>query len=176
MFEEYLQDSYKFLGTACAAKNASDDREAKRYYRASVFYAAGAMESFLNYIADSFAQAKSLSPVEIAFLNDKTLTFDKGKLVEKIEFHRIDEKLRLLLHIFVSDFDFNSSAWSRLMAFKDLRDSLVHPRHSDDAMETGEYQNKVSIGLAAVIEIMNCLSKGIFKNPLRKQLLDLMPE
>jgi hypothetical protein len=62
------------------------------------------------------------------------------------------------------------------MAFKDLRDSLVHPKRNDDDIDIVEYQKNVSIGLAAVIEIMNCLSKGIFKKPLRKQLLDLMPE
>jgi len=176
MFEEYLQDSYEFLETANTAKNASDGRKAKRYYRASVFYAAGGIEAFTNYISDSFAQAGSLSPVEIAFLNDKRLTFDKGKQIERIEFHSLDEKLRLLITMFVPSFDFGNAVRSRLMAFKDLRDSLVHPKRNDDDIDIVEYQKNVSIGLAAVIEIMNCLSKGIFKKPLRKQLLDLMPE
>ena len=174
MFEEYLQDSYEFLVTAQKALN---DREARRYYRASVFYAAGAIEAFLNYVADSFAKAESLTPYEIAFLNDKNLIFsvDKG-LVEKVEFHRLDDKLRFLIRKFVSEFDFNNKTWFRLMEFKDFRDSLVHPRQSEDETKIVEYQMKVSVGLSAIIEIMNCISQGIFKQPLRKQLLDLIPE
>lgn len=176
MFEEYLQDSYEFLKLAQASLKTSCDREAKRYYRASVFYAAGAMEAFLNYIAESFAQANNLSSVETAFLNDKMLTFNNGKLIERTEFHKLDEKLKLLLHKFVPTFDFNSSSWSKLMTFKNLRDSLVHPKQSEDETEVVNYQKMVSVGLSAVIEIMNYLSKGIFKKPLRKQILDLIPE
>lgn len=176
MFEEYLQDSYEFFDIANTAKKCSDDKKAKRYYRASVFYAAGAIEAFVNYLADSFAQANKLGPVEIAFLNDKTLTFDKGKPKEKTEFHRLDEKLRLILNRFVSDFDYNSQVWSRLMAFKLLRDSLVHPRQNEDETKTTQYHQQVADGLASVIEIMNHLCLGIFKKPLRRQLLDLIPE
>ncbi|MGA2332089.1 MAG: hypothetical protein ABSG75_10035 [Syntrophales bacterium] len=134
------------------------------------------MRVFTNYIADSFAQAGSLSPIEIAFLDDKRLTFDKGKQIERIEFHSLDEKLRLLITMFVPSFDFGNAVWSRLMAFKDLRDSLVHPKRNDDEIDIVAYQNNVSIGLAAVIEIMNCLSQGIFRKPLRKRLLDLIPD
>ena len=61
MFEEYLQDSYIFLSIAEEASKKPNEREARRYYRASVFYAAGAIEAFVNYIADSFAQAESLA-------------------------------------------------------------------------------------------------------------------
>lgn len=179
MFEEYLQDSYEFLTKAQETSKLLNDREAKRYYRASVFYAAGAMEAFLNYIADSFAKAESLTPHEIAFLNDKNLVFsiDKVKVVEKVEFHKLDDKLRLLLRKFVPSFDFKTNpSWSRLIEFKDLRDSLVHPRQTDDESDLAEYKKKVSTGMSAIIEIMNCISKGIFKRPLRKQLLDLIPE
>ena len=176
MFEDYLQDSYEFLEIAQETDKTSGERQARRYYRASVFYAAGAIEAFVNYIADSFAKAQSLSPVVIAFLSDKILTFDKGKLVERVEFHGLDEKLRLLLDRFVPDFDFNSASWSRLMAFKELRDRLVHPRQHEDETDVAEYQMMVCAGLSAVIEIMNCLSQGIFGKPIRRQLLDLIPE
>ena len=178
MFEEYLQDSYEFLILAQQASQTSNVREAKRYYRASAFYAASAMEAFVNYIADSFAKAESLTPHEIAYLNDKNLFFSakKAKLIEKVEFHRLDEKLKFLIRKFVPDFNFVNTSWSRLMEFKDFRDSLVHPRQSEDETEIAEYQRKLSTGIAGVIEIMNCISKGIFKKPLRKQLLDLMPE
>ena len=48
MFEEYLQDSNEFLSIAERALKASSEREASRYYRASVFYSAGAIEAFVN--------------------------------------------------------------------------------------------------------------------------------
>ena len=176
MFEEYLQDSNEFLSIAEEAFKASNEREARRYYRASVFYSAGAIEAFVNYIADSFAQAESLTAHETAFLNDKRLIFsiDRG-LNERTEYHSIDDKLRLLLNKFVPDFDFSSGIWSSFMQFKNFRDLLVHPRQADDKTEIIEYQTKVQAGLSSIIELMNCVSKGIFKKPLRRQLLDLIP-
>lgn len=176
MFEEYLQDSHRFLSIAEEACKKSNEREARRYYRASVFYSAGAIEAFMNYIADSFAKAKSLTDHEIAFLNDRRLVFsvDKG-LSEKTEYHSIDDKLRLLLSKFTPGFDFSIDPWSSFMQFKQFRDILVHPRQTEDNIEIGEYHTKVQTGLSSIIELMNCVSKGISKKPLRKQLLDLIP-
>jgi hypothetical protein len=51
MFEEYLQDAFEFLTIAEELLSKNKERDAKRYYRASVFYTASAMESFINYIA-----------------------------------------------------------------------------------------------------------------------------
>jgi len=177
MFEEYLQDAYEFLSIAERLSKESSDREARRYYRASVFYASGAIEAFINYIADSFEKAGSITPHEISFLNDKALIFsvDKG-VTERSEFHRLDEKIRLLMYKFVSDFDFQSKTWVKFMEFKDFRDSLVHPRQIDDETPVSDYRKKVRAGLKAIIEIMNFASKGMFQKPLRKQLLDLIPE
>ena len=177
MFEEYLQDSYEFLILAKRATEDHDDRQAKRYYRASVFYASGAIEAFVNYIADSFAKAGSLSEFETAFLNDETIVFSVNKgVVHRSDYHSLEDKLRLLIRRFVPDFSFNSTAWSGLMEFKKLRDSLVHPRCSEDETGIAEYQLKVSKGLSTVIEVMNSISRGIFGKPLRRHLLDLIPE
>jgi hypothetical protein len=177
MFEEYLQDAYEFFRIGHEASGSSNLREARRYYRASIFYAASALEAFVNYIADSFDKAQSIPQYEIAFLNDKNLIFtvDKG-LIERIEFHRLEDKIRLLMYKFVPSFDFNSPAWSHFMQFKDTRDALVHPKLSDDETEIHEYYKKVQTGLSAIIRIMNDISTGIFHKPLRKQLLDLIPE
>lgn len=176
MFEEYLQDSHNFLSIAADALKVSDEREARRYYRASVFYSAGAIEAFVNYIADSFAKAESLTAHEIAFLNDRRLVFsiDRG-LTERTEYHSIDDKLRFLLNKFVPGFDFSSGTWSSFMQFKNFRDLLVHPRQADDKTEIIEYKKKAQAGLSSIIELMNCVSKGIFRKPLRRQLLDLIP-
>lgn len=177
MFEEYLQDSYEFLTIANTCASESRDREARRYYRASVFYTAGAIEAFVNYIADSFAKAANITPHEISYLNDKAIVFSVAKgTTEKIEFHRLDEKIRLLIQKFVPAFDFQCATWSKFMEFRAFRDSLVHPRQADDDTTTSDYRNKVTDGLKSVIEMMNIVSKGVFQKPLRAQLLDLIPD
>lgn len=176
MFEEYLQDAYEFL---LLAQKAKDDREARRYYRAATFYIAGAIESFLNYIAESFALAATLSPHEIAFLNDKNLIYSPSKLdvLEKTEYHKVEDKLKVLIKRFLPALSLEKTPWwSELQQFKDFRDSLVHPRNSEDGNDLSTYNKKVTSGLRATIQGMNELSKGIFKTPLRRQLLDLMPD
>jgi hypothetical protein len=177
MFEDYLQDSYEFLSLAEKGRKKSNEREARRYYRASVFYAAGAIESFVNYLADSFAKAETMTRHEICFLNDKVLLFSPRKgLVEKTNYYKLDDKIRFLMSKFVPAFDFESLTWIRFMEFKAFRDSLVHPRQAEDVTQLGEYHEKVRTGLKAIIEIMSSISKGVFGDPLRKQLLDLIPD
>ncbi len=177
MFEEYLQDAYEFLLVAEKRSKDSNPRESRRYYRASVFYASGAMEAFINYIADSFEKAKSLTPHETSFLNDKALVFSVEKgLYEKNAFHKLDDKIRFLIRRFSQSFDFKSVTWVKFMEFKDFRDSLVHPRQIEDETSIADYHKKVRTGLKAIIEVMDVISTGTFQKPLRRQLLDLIPE
>jgi hypothetical protein len=178
MFEEYLQDAYEFFIAAKKAAEAEDERVARRFYRAAVFYTLGAIEAFVNYIADSFAKAESIPSHEIAFLNDKSFHFstDKFRLIERTEYHRLEDKLKFLIRKFVPGFKFNSTSWCRTMEFKDFRDSLLHPRQGEDETSTAEYERKLRTGMAGTIEIMNRVSRGIFKKPLRKKILDLIPE
>ena len=61
------------------------------------------------------------------------------------------------------------------MEFKKFRDRLVHPHDSEDEIQIKEYENIIKRGLSSIINIMNTISKGIFRKPLRKQLLDLIP-
>jgi hypothetical protein len=177
VFEDYLQDSYDFLSYAERFAKEADERNARRYYRAAVFYASGAMEAFVNYIADSFAQARNLSDHEIAFLNDKAILFSATKgIVERVEFHKLDDKIKVLMHRFSPGFDFMSIEWNKFMEFKKVRDSLVHPRQVDDETPVQTYKKAVREGLKAIIEIMNNLSQGLWGKPLRRQLLDLIPD
>ena len=112
MFEDYLQDAYEFLLLARKESTSLHDREARRYYRATVFYTAGAIEAFVNYIADSLAKANTLPTHEIAFLNDKNWIFspEKGMLVERVEWHKLDDKLRVLIRRFSPTFDLSGRA------------------------------------------------------------------
>jgi hypothetical protein len=177
MFEDYLQDSYEFLALADASADDGSDREARRYYRASAFYASGAIEAFVNHIAECFAQAGNISPHEIAFLKDKALVFSAAKgLYERSEYHRLDDKIRLVMKRFVPSFEYQGVTWVKFMEFKDFRDSLVHPRGQEDETGVAEYRNKLQSGLRSIIEIMDEIARGMFGTPLRKQLLDLIPD
>lgn len=175
MFEEYLQDASEFF--RLAAEN-SDVRIARRYYRAAVFYTASAMEAFVNYVADTFEKGGTFTPHEIAFLTDKNLAFSQKRWIveEKTEFHRVEDKIRFLLHKFSPEFDFNNQAWSSLMNLKDVRDSLIHPRVAEDETTIEAYRRILGTGLHGVISTMNSISEAIFKKPLRPQILDLRPE
>ena len=150
--------------------------DAKRYYRVSVFCAISAIEAFVNYVGDAFAQSASLQPCEIAFLTDRQFVPARGKfeVLETMEYHRLEDKLKFLIYKFVPGFDFEKMpCWSRLIEFKKFRDGLTHPRQEEDETELEEYKTITARGISSVIEIMNHLCKGIFKKPLRKKLLDL---
>lgn len=176
MFEEYLEDADSFIAFA---NEAGDEREARRSYRAAVMYIMGALEAFVNFIADTFAHGNVLPAYEIAFLQDKRFGIHKGqfRIWPQSEYHRLEEKLQLLIRRFVRDFDFHHDPiWCRVLDLKKLRDSISHPRQDEDEMPVAEYKRRTEAGLAAIIEIMNQLSKGIFDRPLRKRLTDLIPD
>lgn len=159
MFEEYLQDSYEFFSIGSKFASQRDERKARRYYRSSIFYASGAIEAFVNYLADSFAKGQSIPDYEICFLNDKVLVFTvpKGRH-ERSKYNSLDDKLRLILQRFVSKFDFASPTWAKFMEFKSFRDSLVHPRQADDETPVKDYDQRIRSGLGAIIEAVDVLA------------------
>lgn len=178
MFEEYLQDAHEFFCAANEAANKSQQRDAKRYFRAAAFYTASAMEAYVNYIGDSFNKAEKLSDHERAFLNDNQLVFDptKGIVSTQTRYYSVDDKLKFLIHKFDPKYDIGKSkAWGSFIQFKTFRDSLVHPKEFDDEIEINEYREKLQMGLFGTITLMNDISNGVFKRPLRKKILDLMP-
>src|SRR5207237_2789363 len=85
-----------------AQANIGKEREAKMFYRASVFCAASSLEAFVNFIGDTFKQGDNLDKNEIAFLNDKTLEIStsKASIEEKIKFNSIDGKIKFILKKF----------------------------------------------------------------------------
>ena len=179
MFEDYLKDSYEFYNNGLEASEKLNEQLARRYYRASIFSGASAMEAFLNYTGDLLTHGNSLTPHEKAFLNDKTLTFSskKGRLEKKIKYFSVDDKLKFLLKKFDPLFNFGTNPeWSNFIEFKTLRDNLVHPKQSEDETELSYYKFEINKGITSIIILMNILSKNIYKKPLRKKLLDLIPE
>ena len=177
MFEEYLQDANYFFIEGQTATSESNFDKAKRYYRASIFSTASAMESFVNYIANSLEMRKTLSPYETAFLNDKQIMFDskKGREVKSKKYFSIEDKLKFLLRKFNPDV-LSNNIWNEYKNLKKFRDSLIHPTTDDDETPVTEYCNQIQIGLTVTIKIMNSLSLGFYKKPLRKRILDLIPE
>ncbi|HAX98337.1 MAG TPA: hypothetical protein DCY12_05495 [Candidatus Atribacteria bacterium] len=176
MFEEYLQDAHYFAVLASQTKN---EKEAKRYYRVSIFCIMSAVEAFINLVADTFDQAGNIPPYENAFLTDRKFEIIRGsfQIVDKPEYHRTEEKLRFLIFKFKPDFDFvREPCWCRLIEFKKFRDQITHPRHEDNDIDIDEYKKITKWGLESAIEIMNNLCNGIFRKPLRRKLRELKLE
>lgn len=176
MFEDYLQDAYSFYELAEEKTNLGEEREAKMFYRASVFCSASALEAFVNFVGETFKQGNNLDKNEIAFLNDKVLEISstKGTVEEKTKFNSIDGKVKFILKKFSVPVDVSSSAqWRHFIEFKGLRDSLVHSKSIDDERTITDYQTGIKNGLNANIDIMNSISNKIFSKPLRKSLTEL---
>ena len=172
MFEEYLEDAFSF---AVVAKESSDEREAKRYYRASVFHVASALEAFINYISSILIQG-DLQQCEIALLTDKKFRLNNGRfeVSEAFQLHGIEDKVKFLICKFNPSFDFEHfAAWSQFIEFKDFRNAIVHPTHEYDEIELDEYRRKIKMGLSAIIEIIDLLCQLIIKKPLRQKIKDL---
>lgn len=176
MFEDYLQDAYSFYVMAEDKNNLGQEREAKMFYRASVFCTASALEAFVNFIGETFKQGNNLDKNEIAFLNDKVLEISTSKatIEEKIKFNAVDGKVKFILKRFSVPIDVSSSSqWKNFTEFKGLRDSLVHSKSIDDERTISEYQIGIKNGLNANIDIMNSISMKIFSKRLRKSLTEL---
>lgn len=176
MFEDYIQDAFSFYNLAETQVNNGNEREAKMFYRASVFCAASSLEAFVNFIGDTFKQGDNLDRNEIAFLNDKVLEISTSKatIEEKTKFNSIDGKIKFILKKFNVPLDISTAReWRDFLMFKDLRDSLVHPKLISDENTLSEYQQSIKKGLNANIDIMSSISNTLFSKPLRKNLLDL---
>jgi hypothetical protein len=176
MFEEYLNDADYFFNQAKASK--SDEALAKRFFRASIFSSFSAIEAYINFIGVTFEIGKVFKPFEIALLTDKKFEFNgkEFELTEKLEFKRLEDKLKFILNKFIPEFNFEKEkCWSSFKEFKKLRDELTHPKKEEDELTITQYDVKVKKGFYEIIELMNKISKGIFRKPLRKKILELAP-
>jgi hypothetical protein len=152
---------------------------AKAFFRAGVFYTASAMEAFVNFLGDGFAIAESLSSHERAFLNDKQFVVSPASatVVEKTRYYGLEDKLKFLIHKFVPGCELGASKdWERFLEFKNFRDRLVHPKQVEEEIEVSVYKQKLAEGMSGTINLMSTISEGIYRRPLRKQILDLLPE
>jgi len=122
----------------------------------------------------------------LKFIATRSMGFDhidvaackaKGIVVTQIRYYGIDDKLKFLIHKFAPKYVIGKSkAWTCFIEFKALRDSLVHPRQIEDEIDIDAYREKLRKGMFGTITLMNDISKGVFKRPFRKKILDLIPE
>ena len=178
MFEEYLEDAHYFASKARRIKN---EREAKRYYRAAVLSAIAALEAFMSYLGVTFSHGGGkLKDYEVAFLLDKRFGLRKQKpyeISELTEYHRLEDKVGFLISKFLPRFDFaKDRTWVGFHQLKDLRDLLAHPKGEEDPTSIKAYERGFRSGFSSTVQIMNNLCLGIFKQPLRRKILDLLPD
>jgi hypothetical protein len=178
MFEDYLEDAHFFLEQAQSSFN--DEKLAKRFYRVSIFCAANAMEAFLNYVGDTLSKGAPLEAHELAFLNDKKFVFELNKpdlLVQKKEYHALEDKLGMLIKKFLQNFNFKvEQDWENISKFKKIRDDLVHSRQVEDETSLSHYDETVKKSLKSIIIIMDKLYQAMYRSSLRQKLLDLIPD
>ena len=176
MFEEYLQDASYFFEEG---KKEKEVLKSKSYFRCAVFCTSSAMEAFCNYIGETFEHSGTLNEFECAFLNDKEIIFDirQGEKKEKTRYYSIEDKIKFLVKKFVPSLDISTNKnWTYFIEFKTFRDQLVHPRMTEDEMEIDQYKKIIKTGLTGVIFLINEVLNGVFRKPLRKQILDLTPD
>lgn len=174
MFEDYLEDAFHF---AVTGQQSTNEREAKRYLRASLFYAVSAVEAFVNYLADALNVSGLVEPYEYAFLLDRKFAMEKGQfqVLNQPDFHRLEDKLKFMIWRFAPDFDFAKDClWSNFLEFKRFRDSITHPKHEEDGVSAQEYVEALRKGMRSVVGIMDILLKGVFGKPIRRKLLDFV--
>jgi hypothetical protein len=173
MFEDYVEDAYSL---AISARGETDERVAKRYYRAAIFYAVSSIEAFLNFVGETLENGGKVPEYEIAFLKDRKfgIAGDSFEMLSQMEFHKIEEKLRFLIKKHAKNYDLGSEpSWADFIAFKKFRDELVHPRKMEDEIGISEYDEILRVGLGSTIEIMDTLCKGLFDKGLRKKIVEM---
>ena len=132
------------------------------------------MEAFVNFIASMFKGQNGWAENEIMFLNDEGWRYNKGEMEVVTEYHRLEEKMKLLMKKFTPDFDYEHNPnWAQFVEFKKFRDAIMHPRADEDETSIAQYEGMARQGLRSTIELIDALSQGIFRRHLRQGILDL---
>ena len=173
MFEDYLFDAADLF--KIAKENIKiNEKVCRRYSRLTIFCLFSSMESYVNYVAEVFMDKEIIDYKARLYLADKRIAFDKQKgMIESEEYHRLEEKIRLLDRIFSCGMKYNTKYWSDFKKLKSLRDSLIHSRREEDDTPINDYFESIDGGFESILTIVDTLSLGIFKKHIRKKILDL---
>lgn len=179
MFEDYLRDATYFVWDARDRARVRDEDGARRSYRVAIIVGAASIETFVNYVASTLAEGGDavLEQHEMALLLDRRFGQDGGvfRMSEQTVYNRLEDKLRFLIEHFKVDIDLTSDVeWSQTMELKKRRDGLIHARMEQDETKVDTYDKACVRGIQATFLLMNALSMGIFKRPLRPKLRDLV--
>jgi hypothetical protein len=170
-FREYLRYAKKYLSLA---ENAIERREdAEWLLIPAIIIAWSAIESFVNNrCSDLNSLPNDMFQLhERAFLLEKRLRFeDKGANIGKFvlegqEYHTLENKIFFLLSRMGSKKTElkGEILWVRFQKFKEVRDSLVHPRKSRQPdLQPDDVRNHIETAKELIQEI----SKRIWRKPL----------
>lgn len=133
-FREYVDYAEKQL--MLAEEEITNQRNADYLLIPAIILAWSAIECFVNNRLDEFDSLPDgfFTPHEKAFLTEKRLTFiDSGEkagqfAIKGREFRRLSDKILFLLAKVGGQVDKGGKLWRDFESFKDIRDSLVHPK------------------------------------------------
>ncbi len=171
-FRDYLRHAEKQLSMAEDAIDREEDAE--RYLIPAIILAWSAVESFVNSRCDDLNSLPSdmFELHERAFLLEKRLRFvdhgaDLGKFIlEGNEYQALENKIFFLLAKLGSrdTSDLKGGAlWQRLRDFKEVRDSLVHPRRATEKEFSAQDVNGF---IETAKEVIQITSERIWKTRL----------
>ena len=165
-YREYLEYAERCLENA-----DNDDPNSKWFLIPACILAWSAMESFVNNMLDDFASLnqETFDLHERAFLLEQRLTFvNEGKsigqfILEGKEYRKLEDKIFFLIAkcggVGLKNVK-GKTLWQKFENFKDVRDSLVHPRRDKDVHLTEK-------NIAEFIEtsklIIQLISKNVWK-------------
>lgn len=119
-----------------ARSTSGKSKQLRSFYCRSVFFHSwSALEGWINYVCDSFADTdKSLSQFEIAFLRELGIQISEDGIVTLTNhdaFVPTLKKLAFVLRRFGRGYDIKSNApavWRELLRAQRIRHSLAHPK------------------------------------------------
>lgn len=171
-FRDYLRYARKYLSRA---DNQSEQKEDIEWLLIpAIILAWSAVESFVNNRCDDLSSLPSgiFELHESAFLQEKRIRFENcgtkiGKFVlEGTEYQTLENKIFFLLSKMGSRDASNlkdGALWNRFKSFKDVRDSLVHPRRGKDIVISIDI---VSGFIDTAQELIQVISERIWKTRL----------
>jgi hypothetical protein len=168
-FRDYLRYARKYL--SLAEDKIHQQEDAEWLLIPAIILAWSAMESFVNNRCDDLNSLPSdmFELHERAFLQEKHLRFEDaganiGKFVlEGNEYQALENKIFFLLSKMGSQNATNlkgGALWKRFKAFKDVRDSLAHPRRDTDVIVNIQV---VSNFIETAQELIQVISERIWK-------------
>lgn len=163
-FREYIDFAERQL--EIAEREVESGKTADLYLIPSVILAWSAIESFVNNRLDEFDSLPRglFAPHEKAFLMEKHLRFqdagaNAGKfMIKGNAFKKLSEKILFLIAKSGAQVRKDQTPWKEFEKFKDIRDSLIHPRRTKHVVIDADLA-RVCIGTSK--DVIVFISQGL---------------